>query len=244
MVDALTDMSEPTVVINPEYELQTFRIGRERTPVLVIDDLIKNIDEVIEFARSSSSFEPDKTSGYPGVRAKLERSYVVSVLNLVYPLLYKMYSIPRQLRLRPKATFYSLVAKPEADLLPLQCVPHFDSNHHFYFATVHYLNPGSFGGTGFFRHRPTGYENIWDSRCQPYVDSADAFIQKNGLPEQRYIGGSNEHYELYDQVDYKENRFVAYPGTLLHSALINPSRDINPDPRSGRLTANIFVDFE
>jgi hypothetical protein len=29
----------------------------------------------------------------------------------------------------------------------------------------------------------------------------------------------------------------------LHSGLVDPAVDINPDPRAGRLTANIFVDF-
>jgi hypothetical protein len=31
-----------------------------------------------------------------------------------------------------------------------------------------------------------------------------------------------------------------YPGYLLHSGLIDPSRDIATDPARGRLTANLF----
>jgi hypothetical protein len=57
------------------------------------------------------------------------------------------------------------------------------------------------------------------------------------------VKGSNDEYELYHRIEYRPNRLVVYPGCLLHSGLVNPAVDINPDPRTGRLTANIFVDF-
>jgi hypothetical protein len=55
---------------------------------------------------------------------------------------------------------------------------------------------------------------------------------------------SDAHFTLYHAVDYRANRLVIYPGSLLHSGLIDPAHDIDDDPETGRLTANIFVDFE
>ena len=49
--------------------------------------------------------------------------------------------------------------------------------------------------------------------------------------------------ELYHRIDYRPNRLVVYPGCLLHSGLVNPVIDVDSNPRTGRLTANIFVDF-
>jgi len=39
------------------------------------------------------------------------------------------------------------------------------------------------------------------------------------------------------------NRLVVYPGSLLHTACINPACSVNADPRRGRLTVNTFYDF-
>ena len=76
------------------------------------------------------------------------------------------------------------------------------------------------------------------------MQTSKTFIETHGEPAQRYIDGSTDHFELYSHIEYKPNRLVAYPGCLLHSGLVNPKHDINPDPRTGRLTANIFVDFK
>jgi len=68
-------------------------------------------------------------------------------------------------------------------------------------------------------------------------------MKAHGLPAAQYITSSTDHYELIDEIEYAANRMVIYPGNLLHSGLISPERDINPDPSRGRLTANLFIDF-
>jgi hypothetical protein len=189
------------------------------------------------------NYGPDQTSAYPGIRGKLPRNYVREVLNRVYRLLFQVFAVPSNLGMRPVNTVYSLISTPEHELSPAQCVPHFDSNGAHYLAVLHYLNPGDFCDTGLFRHRPTGFEKILESRREAFFETSREFEEANGLPEQKYIDGSNDHFELYEQIEYKPNRLVAYPGCLLHSGLVDPAVDINPDPRTGRLTANIFVDL-
>jgi len=97
--------------------------------------------------------------------------------------------------------------------------------------------------TGFYRHRPTGFETVTEDRLARYIEAGDAFLAANGDPPQQYFGVGDQQFELYDQVDYKANRLVLYPGYLLHSGLVNPARDINSDPATGRLTSNVFVEF-
>lgn len=110
---------------------------------------------------------------------------------------------------------------------------------------MHYLNPGEFGGTGLYRHKPTGYENITVDRVEGYLQSARSFVDQQGQVKPKYFTESTEHYELIEKLDYQQNRLVIYPGSLLHSGYIDDcSRDLSSDPKTGRLTANFFIYFE
>jgi hypothetical protein len=236
-------MSDLAIQVNPNASLQVLRVGIEKTPVIVIDGFAADTSGVIEYACNDVDYGPDSTSAYPGIRGDLPRSYVRAVLNRIYRLLFQVFAVPAGLGMRTVNTVYSLIATPEHELSAAQCVPHFDSTGVYYLAVLHYLNPGDFCDTGLFRHRPTGFEKILENRRDEFFASSKAFVDVNGPPKQGYIKGSDDHFELYDQIEYKPNRLVAYPGCLLHSGLVDPDADINPDPRTGRLTANIFVDF-
>lgn len=237
-------MHEVNFQVNPRASLQVRTVGEERTPVVVIDDFALDTSTVIEWACNDADFAVDGTAGYPGIRAPLARNHMIAELDALYPLLRQVYAVPDTLNMRPVNSVVSLVATPEQELRVLQRLPHIDSTRPYYFAITHYLGRGEFGGTGLYRHRPTGFETVTGDRLAKYIKAGDAFLAAHGDPEQRYFGGSDEHYELYDQIEYKPNRLVAYPGYLLHSGLVDPARDINPDPRTGRLTSNVFVDFQ
>lgn len=237
-------MEELTPQVNLKSAPVITRVGGEQTPVIVIDDFLLNVSDVVNHACRNVDFEIDRISKYPGVRAALPKQHVIAVLNPLLPMLYSVYGIPKERRPRPKNQVYSLVSFAAEDLQPKQRVPHADSSNPYYFPITHYLNDGKHGGTGIFRHIPTGFENITTGRLDEYVRSADGFIAKHGDSLTGYITASNEHYELVHVVDYKPNRVVIYPGSLLHSGMIEPATDISPDPETGRLTANIFVNFE
>jgi hypothetical protein len=218
--------------------------GREKTPLIVIDDFALDTTAVIDYGRNSAAFGIDRTSAYPGVRASLDREHVIATIQGILMLLHRTYPIPPHLKLRPVSSFYSLVTTAPADLRTLQRLPHFDSNRPCYFAITHFLHDGMHGGTGLFRHRPTGFENITADRLDEYIRAGDRFLSENGEPPPGYCTDSSEHYELYQRIDYKPNRLVVYPGSLLHSGLIDPATDIDADPQTGRLTANIFIEFQ
>jgi hypothetical protein len=237
-------MSEPVIQVNPNASLKVINVGHESTPVIIIDDFATDTADLIEYAGRAVDYGPDSTSAYPGIRGKLPRSYFVPVLNNIYRLLFQVFSVPSSLDMKPVNTVYSLISCPEDELTPAQCVPHFDSNGSHYLAVLHYLNDGSFCDTGLFRHKPTGFEKILENRRDEFFESSRVFTQAHGQPPQKYINASNEHFELYEQIEYRPNRLVAYPGCLLHSGLVDPAVDIDRNPATGRLTANIFVDFK
>lgn len=217
-------------------------IGRESTPILVLDE-VKGFTGALQQSAARSSFQPDGATMYPGLRAKMPREPALAILQGVYRQLYALYQIPSHLRLRPLQAYFSLVTKSPNELDALQRIPHFDTSNPYFFALLLYLNPGPHGATGFFRHRPTGYERIGEARVESYFDAADRYIATRGAPEQAYCTQSSGHYELYHQIDYRQHRLAIYPGNLLHSILVDAEHDIDHDPRTGRLTANIFFEF-
>lgn len=140
-------MTEPR--INSAATAQTLMVGVEQTPVHVIDDLSVDLGPTIQQACTSARFRPEDRTKYPGVRAELPPDYARTVLSFVAPTLRDLYRIPSGLRPALKAGYFSLVSRTVAQLSPLQCMPHFDSNEPYYIAVMHYLNPGDFGGTSF-----------------------------------------------------------------------------------------------
>ena len=55
-----------------------------------------------------------------------------------------------------------------------------------------------------------------------------------------YFQGSDAHYEQIGQIEGVADRLVLYRGALLHSGIITPRATLGADPRTGRLTANLF----
>jgi hypothetical protein len=219
-------------------------VGSERTPIVVIDEFLEDLTGLNFYACTEGSFEQQRTAGYPGVRSGLPNSYVDEALSVCIPLIREVYKVPAMYRYRRHHAFFSLTCMPEADLAIPQRMPHVDTQRPHYFAILHYLNPHEYGGTGFYQHRPTGYERITERRYHHYFLAVKQFMMQNGFPENRYCRSSDDHYELIDKVDYVFNRLVIYPGNLLHSGMISPNRDLSSNPEKGRLTANIFIDFD
>ena len=232
-------MPEASIAINRHAALQVRRVGTLQTPLISIDEFAVDTRGLIEQACQASDYAPEASSRYPGLRAKLPPAYVRTVLDQLFPLLVQAYQVPQELNMKPVNAVFSLITTAESVLAPGQCVPHFDSPRPHYLAILHYLNPGPFCDTGLFRHRATGLERIGEDTLEEYNRARQA----EDPPAQAYVKGSTAQFELYERIEYRANRLVVYPGGLLHSGLVNPAVDIDPEPRSGRLTANIFVDF-
>jgi hypothetical protein len=224
--------------------LKVQTVGQAETPVIVIDEFGSDLEGLVAYACcESAEYGPDAASMYPGLRARLPKSYTREVMKQLYRLFFRVYAIPFNLGMKAVNAAYSLITTPEIELKPSQCTPHFDSSRPYYLAILHYLGDGPFCDTGLFRHRETGLERITEESLEQYNRSCEAYAAIHGQAAGAYIKGSNEEYELFHRIEYRPNRLVVYPGSLLHSGLVDPGIDVDPDPRTGRLTANIFVDF-
>jgi len=229
--------------VNPKCEVQVEFIGKSRTPIMIIDNYADNLEEIISYAKNHEDFSPDGVSYYPGIRAKLSKDYVINTLKPLLPYLHKLYKIPQNYTPKPKNNYFSLITIPPEKLTPLQTIPHIDGTNPMRIAAIHYLGQGDFSGTGFYRLTSSLYETIDSAREDLYLHTAQTYLTTTENKKISYCGEKNSAFMCYKKIAYKSNRLVLFPGYTLHSTLVNIDKDINADPSSGRLTANMFIDF-
>ncbi|WP_111978980.1 DUF6445 family protein [Algibacillus agarilyticus] len=232
-----------TLTINSAFQPSVKYIGHEKTPIMVIDDYVDSITSIIDYACQQATFTADTATLYPGCRAALPKHTVISLLKPIMPYLYRLYNLNPKWQPQPKGNAFSLITQPADSLNLMQRCPHFDSTSENMFAVLLYLNAKEHGGTGFYRHNPSQYERINAARENTYfkqLTQQESDLQSNPVD---YCTQSTAEFTLYDQVTYKPNRLVIYPSNLLHSTLVNKQIDIDPNPHTGRLTANLFIEF-
>jgi hypothetical protein len=223
--------------------IQSLEIGEHK--LVFIDDFLNDPLPLRE-AAFEAAYLPypglDERKGYPGLRAPVPGEYSANLTELLDPLIRANYQVPDDRGIRKSECAFSLTnVKPE-DLGVLQRTPHFDASTPYHMACLLYLCDETHGGTGFYRHNATGLQQITPETRDVYLDAYYQEVnQKRPLP--RYFDRSDEHFTFLGMVPARFNRLVLYPGSLLHSACINPNRSITADPRAGRLTVNTFYDF-
>jgi len=138
---------------------------------------------------------------------------------------------------------FSIVTKAPSELHPLQTIPHFDSANPLYFAALHSLSHHENSATAFFRHARTGFESMTPQRAGPFGKARDKDKEIYGAAT-GYVRGSTNGFDEIGRVQGRYNRLAVYPGNLFHSGILPDDYDFSPDPRRGRLTANIFLTGE
>lgn len=236
-------MQKNKIQLNPKVVSNVFKVGDEKTPVVVIDNLVQDTHALVEHVCRNVDFDAERYTYYPGLRASIMDEYKDFVVAVIGEQLRRPFDVPQDYRLMMDSAYYSLATTPPEELLPAQCRPHADTAKPYYLAVMHYLGAGNHGGTGFFKHKPTGFERITADRLETYVAAVSEYEEQHGPQPQGYISETIGQYELAVAIGYKPNRVIIYPGNLLHSGLIKPETDLIPNPRLGRLTANIFLDF-
>ena len=213
-------------------------IGLEREPLLMAEAAFAEPDRLVELA-ATSRFEPafGPAGGYPGLRAALPDEYVSTVVEALAGPLSEAFRLGPIRPTRAQGAF-SIVTLAEDALVTPQRAPHIDSAHPMQFAILHYLCSSEFGGTSFYRHRATSFETLNDRRLPSYKASR----MEEGIAT-GYVGDGEPWFERIGQVVAEHNRLVAYRSCLLHSGHIPSPGMLTADPRSGRLTANVFVTF-
>lgn len=222
--------------LSPQLQLRHGRVGAEREPVLVIDDVLLDPAALAGHAKRSDfapAYGPD--GGYPGLRAPAPLDYVETVVRSLTATIGEAFDLGPVRPVRAECNF-SLVTLPPAALAPAQREPHVDTADRWQFAVLHYLCDADHGGTSFFRHHATGYETLRPDRLEPYATARAAEPVDAG-----YVDDGGRWFERIGTVDARHNRMAVYRSCLLHSGRIPHPERLSDDPGTGRLTANIFL---
>ena len=229
--------------LNARLSVSLERIGEEREPVLIVEQLLRAPEQLIDYAAREVEFAPvyGPDGGYPGIRAPAPLNYVEALVRALNPIVEKAFDL-EDVKLAKADCSFSLVTLPPGRLAPLQRIPHVDTVDPLQFAMLHYLCPPGFGGTAFYRHRATGFETLTPER-RPVYEAARARELAMMGQGANYIGGDTDHYARTATFEAGFNRLIVYRSRLLHSGQIENPAALDPDPRRGRLTANIFVNY-
>lgn len=235
--------SDPTnrkvLDLHEQYCVKIDQLGQEREPVVVIDNFLAEPQLLVEHAANSCEFKFGKGI-YPGVRAPVPRVYMQALYSSLHELVCTTFGLGSDDIGKAECAF-SMVATPPERLLPMQRIPHFDSNDKCELAMIHYLCDGEHGGTSFYRHRETGFESIDKTRRGPYFQALETQAKTHGLPEPAYINGDTPLFERIASYPAVFNRALIYRCTSLHSGDIAEDFKFDTNPRTGRLSINTFL---
>jgi hypothetical protein len=212
------------------------RIGEHQSPVVVVDDFTGDVDAVIAMAAAMRPFPP-AANYYPGLRREIgpgdpASGYVDNLLRAAAPFIGGAFDAER---FDLVGASFSMVTCAPGSLDPAQRAPHFDSTDPDYVAVLHYLCDTP--GTAFFRQRDTGIEIVDPRNVGTFVTKAKSLAP--GMAG--YIHGSTAAYEEIGRVEGVRDRLALYRGSMLHSGIIPPDMSFSDDPRTGRLTTNLFI---
>lgn len=219
-------------------------LGNEHNKIIVIDKAVPAIEGLITMASIGTPFSDVVKNSYPGIRRSLnpnieaERDYVNFLSKLAGPVMHEAFGTKR---FSVDHASLSLMTKRSYEANPLTRIPHYDEIKKTKYALLHFLSPRTQGGTGFYRHKRTGFEKITPERKDDFHEGLRQDWAAYGDPEQAYMSGSNQTYEQTGYFDGHFNRVLIYSGALLHTAQVPSDFAYSADPRKGRLTANLFL---
>lgn len=219
-------------------------LGFEGEPLVILDDAVDHPARLIEAAAGQATFGDALSGGdnfYPGRLAPAPLDYVGALGRALDPVIREAYEL-RGVALWRASCNFALATLTPGQLSLAQRLPHVDTVDPLQFAVLHYLCDPALGGTAFYRHRSTGYETLTPERLAPYQSSLDREIAK-APPGPVYVDGDTAQFVRTRLVDAAFNRVIVYRSRLLHSGHIARPDALSPDPRKGRLTANIFLTY-
>jgi hypothetical protein len=225
--------------LHPDVRLQKLTMGKEKAPLVVIDNFVAKPEQLIEPV-AGMNFAPIGQS-FPGVRAQAPKPYMQFMFSNLKDMLIDYFNL-RGTRLGFSMCHYSVVTTPPEKLTLIQRIPHIDSTGANGLATVHYLFNGDFGGTAFYRHRATGFEYVDESRHQQYFQALENESKDPRFPGCNYINGDTPFFERIAAQDGVFNRILIYRRNSLHSGSIDEKFIPDPNPLTGRLSINSFMD--
>ncbi len=208
----------------------------ENHRIAVIDDFLDSPEAVI--AEASLQKFAKITPQYPGIRSPLPKEVSDGWTQMLAPMLNQTFVNDAE---GWDAQFwFSIVTTKPVDLIPMQRLPHVDGTNPRQLAMMLYLDRTDHGGTGFFRHRTTGFESLTDANFPKYRAALEDDVRKAGMPAAEYTSTGEPHFERIYASEGAFNQAIFYRGNILHSGLIKNDAELSSDPAKGRLTINAF----
>jgi len=232
----MTDIALPALELNPRPVFERLTIGNDNV-VLVVDDALLNPEILVTYAERALFGPPPPKSFYPGLVTSLPSEYLQLMLREMRQTMAQLFGMNPSSP-APTYGFFGLATVATGDFTPAQRAPHTDSFRLNSFASVHYLSHKAFGGTAFYRHKATGCELVTPIRSEKYMRT-----RRQELAEQP----ASPIEALYDEIGYVEakfNRLLFYRAGQLHRSRLNSNAPLTTDPKTGRLTANLFFNTE
>jgi hypothetical protein len=225
------------LILNPSAKVRVVHQGRERQPVIVIDDMLAEPDRWRSLAAQSEYRRIG--AHYPGLRAVFPEPASQAIRAELEPLLagtFELDPVPPVF----ECYFSIITTSPEA-LAPIQRLPHVDGLERDRIAILIYLSGGEMGGTAFYRQRSTGFETLDADRFASFKAALEEGVAEHGLPPAGYIAGDTPLYERIASYEAVPNRALIYRSRSLHSGEIAAAASLTADPVHGRLTINSFL---
>jgi len=215
-------------------------VGNARAPVIVIEDLWPHASALVDCAAQHTNYGSSSLY-YPGLRTDAPPDYARAVVAQLVSLVRSTFQLADDPTI--VSSTFSMVLTPPEKLVPFQRVPHFDSTDQNTLALLHYLCGPDRGGTSFYRHRSTGLEIITAENQPQYIRTVNAEVKEKGMPPAQYVDGDTDLFERIAKYDAAFNRALIYRGSMLHSVNVAPGFAPDPNPRTGRLTVNTFLNL-
>ncbi|MEH3102658.1 MAG: DUF6445 family protein [Sphingomonas phyllosphaerae] len=214
------------------------RVGSEGEPVAIIDGFA---DDPAAWRRDAGrqDFAPAGRH-YPGIAAAVPDDYLRQHGALIARVAREVFGAARLSVLEAR---FSIVTTPPAALTIEQRVPHVDAFEPDRLALIHYLVPEGTDGTGFYRHRTTGFETVGPARREAYFAALRRDIA-TAPPPAAYVAGDTPLFEQLACWPGGYNRALLYRSRLLHSGAIPAGAVLPADPATGRLTVTGFFAAE
>jgi hypothetical protein len=227
-------------VFNTDAMVKLVHIGRRRLPIAVVDNVLHD-PEAVAALGFAQSYAEDRSNLYPGVRSPMPERFSPALRAWLTPILRRNGVLGPDGVLHRDSSFFSVVTTASTDLLPIQCIPHYDSPDPNLFAAVIYLCDSRFCGTSFYRHRRTGYEEITPENQENYKLALATEMRLHGAPKKEYMNGDSLLFEAIFSNELRFNSAIIYPGRALHAANI-PSQFKPPKDKSEwRLTITALL---
>jgi hypothetical protein len=246
---------------NHNAEASLIHIGRGGIKVTAIDNVLCDPDGVAALG-FAQSYAEDRSNLYPGMRAAIPESFSTLFRAWLTPILQRNGMLASHQVISGDMSFFSVATTASSDLLPIQCIPHYDSTDPTLFAAVIYLcAPAISGtaaaselhsglravrrlrasGTAFYRHRRTGYEEITKDNASNYELALNSDMRLHGPPPKDYINGDSPLFETIFSTELKFNSAVVYPARILHAAKIEKQFNPPKDQSEWRLTVTALL---